>query len=401
MAAPDPRRARIAIVTELVTPHGGGGVSSAHFSLCQLLRRQGYRHVELFPFVTPLTGLLGLAVRLLRQLLRRGLGLLDGALAWECPDIVRGAAMAQSALAALDDYRPDIVIAPDHGAPLLAIRKPSGCRWVLVSHHNPMRFVGVPGLPPHSLRDARWAVALENRVCRRVDAVVCPTAYMAEQFRRTYRSNAPLAVIPNLVDFDYLDGIGRVSVAARLGLPEQAVIFYLPSLGSQIKGRGHARALLQALAERYRGMSLGCYVSGAPLDAADCPTGMHLYMPGRLDYGSHLALVRSCTVCVSPTLVENFGMALAESVALGVPVVSFDVGGNREWLPLDACGTLVAPGDVPGLAEAARPYALAQDRDALQERVRRRAREQLAPEPVAARWEALLSDVLAQAEEEA
>jgi glycosyltransferase involved in cell wall biosynthesis len=386
--------ARIAVITSTELPHGGGGISSAHFNLYRLLKASVQGEVRLFPYHSALPPITDLAVRVARQFCRRGLGWFDNAVAWECSDIVRGAAQGRSALSGLDDFEPDIVIAPDHGAPLLAIPKKTNTKWIVVSHHNPMRFLGVEGLEARSIHDAKLAVMLENRIYDRADSVVCPSLYMAQIFRTTYRTSAEVEVIPNLVDFEYLDSCEEESVARLLGLPDDAFVFYLPSLGSPIKGRSHADALLEVIAERYGNRPLGCYISGPVLSPAPSLRGLRVYMPGGLEYGKHLSLVRSCNVCISPTLVENFSMALIEAASFGIPVVAFDVGGTREWLVQGECGALVESGEVAGLASAAEPFVRMAGTTALRERVRDLTKAALNQDVILGKWITLISKIM-------
>ena len=51
---------------------------------------------------------------------------------------------------------------------------------------------------------------------------------------------------------------------------------------------------------------------------------------------------------------EGFGIALAEAMAAGVPIVATDVGACREVLEGGRCGLLVQPGDPAALAEGIR-----------------------------------------------
>lgn len=57
-------------------------------------------------------------------------------------------------------------------------------------------------------------------------------------------------------------------------------------------------------------------------------------------------------VYVSPSLSEGLGTATAEALALGVPVVSTDVGGVRDVVSDGESGLLVPPGDATALADA-------------------------------------------------
>jgi glycosyltransferase involved in cell wall biosynthesis len=80
----------------------------------------------------------------------------------------------------------------------------------------------------------------------------------------------------------------------------------------------------------------------------------HVLLPGPLP--SATVIAASDVVCV-PTVPradgtgrEGFGLVAAEALALGRPVVGYDVGATGEVLA--GCGTLVRPGDRSGLARA-------------------------------------------------
>lgn len=73
---------------------------------------------------------------------------------------------------------------------------------------------------------------------------------------------------------------------------------------------------------------------------------------------------------------EGFGIALAEAMAAGVPIVATDVGACREVLDGGRCGLLVKPGSAAALAEAVRkvlanPEAAQQRAAAARERATR------------------------------
>ena len=56
-------------------------------------------------------------------------------------------------------------------------------------------------------------------------------------------------------------------------------------------------------------------------------------------------------VFVLPSYLEGYGMALAEAIAFGLPVISTTAGAIPETVPANA-GILVAPGDSRALAKA-------------------------------------------------
>jgi glycosyltransferase involved in cell wall biosynthesis len=96
------------------------------------------------------------------------------------------------------------------------------------------------------------------------------------------------------------------------------------------------------------------------------------------------ALYRGADLFVLASHLEGYGMALAEALARGLPVVSTTGGAIPETVPADA-GLLVPPGDVEALAEALRRVL---DEDGLLPRLAvgaRRARASLPTWPEAAR----------------
>jgi glycosyltransferase involved in cell wall biosynthesis len=111
---------------------------------------------------------------------------------------------------------------------------------------------------------------------------------------------------------------------------------------------------------------------------------------GRLDRPALEALRASAAVELVPSLAhETFGLAAAEAMLRGLPVVAADVGALRELVPDDA---RVPPGDARALADAW--VRLAGDA-AAGRRQRERAAALTDPEHVAGRLRALYEAVAA------
>jgi glycosyltransferase involved in cell wall biosynthesis len=104
------------------------------------------------------------------------------------------------------------------------------------------------------------------------------------------------------------------------------------------------------------------------------------------DYGSS-------DVFVLPTLYEGYGMAVAEALARGLPVIATPTGAIPEIVPPDS-GILVEPGDVEGLTDALRRVV---GDDALRRRLSDGARRQRRRLPGWDQSCALMAEVLEQA----
>lgn len=380
---------RVAIVAATFPPALGGGVAAAHSQLATLLQKAGAQ-VGRFSFLDSLPSGDGVVrtdspeawKRWSRKTVKAAFRLLDpSGRAYQSADIVEcwpGARKLRDAIVAFD---PDEIILPDHGCPGLALGAlPKRARATLVSHHNPTRFVGRQGLNAHSRRDARFAVMLENLSLRHIDRVVTPCRYMADCFKETYRFSGPVEIIPNLIDVDVLDAVERHDPRPEMGLPTNARLIYVPSAGSRFKGAAILPELLahltQLVAEPF-----GVFLSGAVSleQLARLPENLPVHAPGALSILDNLSRVKACDIALSPTLIENFSMAFLEAQLMGLPVVTFDVGGNAELVDDGATGSIVLLGDTAALSEAAlgwlRPSGFAQ-----KEAIARIARKRFNPD---------------------
>jgi glycosyltransferase involved in cell wall biosynthesis len=100
--------------------------------------------------------------------------------------------------------------------------------------------------------------------------------------------------------------------------------------------------------------------------------------------------MRAATVLVAPSLTESFGIAPAEALACGVPVVASRTGALPELID-ESSGLLVPPAQPAALADALETMLARHrqyDRAALAARVAR-----FAPDAVADAWSALYADV--------
>jgi glycosyltransferase involved in cell wall biosynthesis len=357
---------KIAVFAPSAPPAGYGGVVIAHYYLSRVLRQLGCE-VTLLTFNETSTA--ASEPHLLRagasEWLRKLLGYasffylrLSGSKkpVYQLLDIVTCQVGARKNCRALAGIAADFVIIPDHGAPglmLPRVRPPV----ILVVHHSPARFAGNPLLGDCCPIDVEKSRRLEQRVLDKVDAVVCPSRYMKQVFQEHYVFSGPVEVIPNLIDEEYLAAITLRDIRRELNLPVRAPIIYIPSAGSELKGANYLFEIVRRLAIAAQG-PVGFYLSGTigarlAAELGRLPGDVRVYMPGALPISDNIAVLKGCDFGVSPTLIESFGMALLEAGFCGVPMVTFDVGGNSELIREGENGFLVPLLDIEALVAKA------------------------------------------------
>ncbi|MGB0681868.1 MAG: glycosyltransferase family 4 protein [Magnetovibrionaceae bacterium] len=364
---------RIAVLSDTFPPAVGAGIAASHFHWLSLLAKEGCE-VEGFAYLDdkalPNTaGESGIRVhragpsKKVRQgilrLSRLAFRFLEpGHSAHHLYGIVIAAIGMRALRGPLQRFGPDLVLIPDHNCPGLFLPDLGDAKVLMVAHHNAERFRRHPLLPPMAQRDIDWSHNLERRFIKRVDGIISPSRYMAEVFTETHgEPDCPINVIPNVIDPAIIDPVEPLDLRAKLGLPEDAPLIALPSVGTPLKGSRYVVEIVRRLTERH-GPDVGFYLSGG-LDAAlrfdldSLADRAKFHLPGRVSARENLAAVKACDVLVSPTLIENFSMAFLEAVCSGVPVVTFDVGGNAELVENGRNGFTVPSLDVTDLVDRA------------------------------------------------
>ncbi len=194
------------------------------------------------------------------------------------------------------------------------------------------------------------------------DAVVCASStgreVVAGMFRRLgdtlgRRQEPRRPVIPLGIDTEKMSPLPRAQARALIGLPEDAVIFlFLGRLNPQYKA--DLLPLLEALSRLDEGAKILLLVAGfsAPNETALVPLRFRCAELGLSDRvrwyvdvsrQRRLELLSAADVFVSPvdSLQETFGLAVAEAMACGLPVIAADWNGYRDLVKVPECGRLI------------------------------------------------------------
>jgi glycosyltransferase involved in cell wall biosynthesis len=208
----------------------------------------------------------------------------------------------------------------------------------------------------HSSGYARELIpAREESLLRNVFAAAERVVVVSQALRKSITPYCEDAlVIPNSVDTDFfvigkahplsefqVTSVGSLSEVKGFDVLLEAfaqLVRDRPAVRLNIVGVGTLRGDLQNLARR--------------LGILDRVT-----FHGQLSRGDLRALLWSSNLYVSPSRVETFGVAVAEAISCGLPVVATRSGGPQEIITSPSLGTLVAIDDAPNLAlEMARAF---------------------------------------------
>jgi glycosyltransferase involved in cell wall biosynthesis len=353
---------RIAILTQTYPPTSGG-IAAAHFNLAKCLRIE--HAVKVFAFDDGTTEV-NEDVERFKTSRVAGAAMEFAARRWvrkyatgqgstNCERIFRTIPAIRKINRALRRFAPDFILCPDNYVPGLALKKPAHSRLVWIAHHNFRRFEGNPLIGPASWIDLQLAHRLELRALKKADAVVAVSDYMAQVTRDTLDPTCPLHVVRNYVDPGILGEAEPSDLRQRLRLTDSQPIIHLPSAGRPVKGERYTFEIIRRLGHHRRA---AFFISGAICPSLDfelrqLDSTFVIHRPGKQDYLQNLTDVAACDFTVSPTLLENLSSALIESLACGLPVVTFDVGGNNELVKTEKNGFLVPYLDIDQMVEAA------------------------------------------------
>ncbi|MFA9460961.1 glycosyltransferase [Thiohalorhabdus sp. Cl-TMA] len=234
------------------------------------------------------------------------------------------------------------------------------------------RWLGLPvtvtlrGTEPPLAR-TRFGRVLLRGVLKRADRIFSVSASLQALARRMGASRERTRVIPNGVDTEKFQPIDRGTARRDLGIPETAPV--IVSVGALVERKGFHRVMevLPALREHFPGLRY--LIVGGPGPEGD----MGAYLRERvqslgLEDTVHFlgpmapeALCRPLSAAdlfVLATSHEGWANVFLEAMACGLPVVTTDVGGNREVVSESTVGRIVPFGS-PEALEAGLREALA------------------------------------------
>jgi glycosyltransferase involved in cell wall biosynthesis len=274
--------------------------------------------------------------------------------------------------------------------PRLTMGKPS-----VFTHHDMWAFTGhciysydcerwktgcgkcpYPDRYPNILRDntrLEWKLK-KSAFSRSKLMMVSPSQWMTRLAKESILKEFPFQHIPHGIDTEIFKPLDREQCKAVLSIPKgkHVILFVADGLSDQRKGMDLLMQALQKLpALLKRNCMLLTFGNGGESisELVEIESrSLGFITDDRLKSVAYSA----ADIFVSPTRADNSPLTLIESVACGVPMVAFDVGGVSEIVRNRVTGTTVPLGDVVVLAESIREQL---EDDHLRKEMSRQCRE--------------------------
>lgn len=189
----------------------------------------------------------------------------------------------------------------------------------------------------------KWAYGHSN-----LKALVTASRWLMDLLQQSILSHIPIHHIPYGLDLDVFEPLDRNACRQLLGIPidKKVLIFGVPSLSDPRKGGDLVVKALQGLPASLKKDTVLLVMgdgSGQLVESVDIPVVSLGFISGdRLRAIAYSA----ADLTLFPTRADNLPLTLQESIACGVPVVSFKVGGVPEVVRPGQTGYLSPPGNV-------------------------------------------------------
>lgn len=188
---------------------------------------------------------------------------------------------------------------------------------------------------------------LSKLIFKNAYALVSPSNFLIDIFSNNNYKN--LKFIPNTIDIEHFNFNQNRSF-------EQINLFWLRSF-SDIYNPTMAILVLEEL--KNRGYVTSLVMIGPDNDGSMQRTkdlakvkNVDVNFTGKLDKEEIITLSRSCNVFINTTNFDNTPISVMEAMALGLPIVSTNVGGIPYLIESGKEGLLVKPNDVQEMVDA-------------------------------------------------
>ena len=149
--------------------------------------------------------------------------------------------------------------------------------------------------------------------------------------------------LPNPLDTNIFKPFDKEKARELWGLPKDKKLVLFGAMGATSDPRKGFYELMESL-EKIEDSNVELVIFGSERCEDTKDLGFNIYYLGQLyDDVSLVTLYNSVDVMIVPSLQENLSNTIMESLACGVPVVGFDIGGNADMIDHERNGYLAKP----------------------------------------------------------
>ena len=162
--------------------------------------------------------------------------------------------------------------------------------------------------------------------------------------------NKKVINLPNPIDLNMFKPIDAVRARELWNLPKDKKLLLFGAMSATSDPRKGYLELSEAL-KKIDNKIFEVVIFGSSKPESPDDFGFKTHYMGQLsDDVSLVTLYNAVDVMVVPSLQENLSNTIMESLACGTPVVSFDIGGNKDMINHKLNGYLASPLDIEDLA---------------------------------------------------
>jgi len=212
---------------------------------------------------------------------------------------------------------------------------------------------------PHiGIDTGRWLLRQKRRIYRKSDIhIITPSQWL---FNLTGQSpvfeNKKVYHILHGVDLDFFSKKDKISCRKILGITEDALVIIFTSAGdleaSPWKGGKLLVDIVKAIDSKTDREIHVLVMGKGELKELLHLKNIRLHKTGYVSSEKFVPILLSASdLFINPTRADNLSVALIESIACGVPAITFDVGGCGDIIKEDVSGCLIKPFDVIAFAD--------------------------------------------------
>lgn len=180
--------------------------------------------------------------------------------------------------------------------------------------------------------------------------IVTPSRWLADCAKRSaLLGRFPIVVIPNCIDTELYQPIGKADARKILGLDANKKYLLFGAMHA-LEDTNKGFTYLKEALKRIPNMELLVYGTNDDMWKYNLP--LQTSVLGYINNDKMMVLLyNAADVCIVPSLSENLSNTIMESLSCGTPVVAFHVGGNGDMIEHKKNGYLAKERDCADLAQ--------------------------------------------------